>query len=450
VRPRADRDFNQRVISVAYVIDEGPRIYIERININGNLRTLDYVVRREFRLAEGDAYNPSMIENAKKRLQGLGFFKSVEVKRRPGSAPDRVIVDVDLIEQQSGDISFGAGYSTSEGVIGEVSLTERNLMGRGQYVRLALSGSTERLQVDLSFTEPRFLDRNLAAGFDVIHKVTSSSDSRPYEARTTGGAVRVSFPVTERLWINNSYGLSNNELSDIEDTASLAIKESAGAYWTSKWLTGFTYDTRDQARSPRTGFYLQVANEFAGLGGDVNYFRVTGEARFYYPLAKDITFVGRAQGGHITGWGGQDVRLLDLFYKGGETVRGFASSGIGPRDTLTGDALGGSTFWTTTAEVRFPFPFITQEIGMRGAVFVDAGSLFGAGQTVKSLNTQCTNGDASLGICLADSASVRLSIGASILWDSPLGPLRLDVSKALLKESYDDEQIVRFGATTKF
>jgi len=230
----------------------------------------------------------------------------------------------------------------------------------------------------------------------------------------------------------------------------LAIKESAGAYWTSKWLTGFTYDTRDQARSPRTGFYLQVANEFAGLGGDVNYFRVTGEARFYYPLAKDITFVGRAQGGHITGWGGQDVRLIDLFYKGGETVRGFASSGIGPRDTLTGDALGGSTFWTTTAEVRFPFPFITQEIGMRGAVFVDAGSLFGAGQTVKSLNTQCTNGDASLGICLADSAGVRLSIGASILWDSPLGPLRLDVSKALLKESYDDEQIVRFGATTKF
>ena len=193
VRPRAAREPGTRAINVTYVIDQGPRIYIERINVNGNLRTLDYVVRREFRLAEGDAYNPLLVDRAKKRLQSMGFFKAVDIKRRPGTAPDRVVLDVDLVEQSTGELSFGAGYSTSEGVIGDVSLTERNLLGKGQFLRLRLAGSAERLQVDLSFTEPRFLDRNLAAGFDLFHKEIDFSSTQQFRSETTRwlGAARL-------------------------------------------------------------------------------------------------------------------------------------------------------------------------------------------------------------------------------------------------------------------
>jgi outer membrane protein insertion porin family len=450
VRPRADRDLASRTISVTYVIDEGPRIYIERINIIGNLRTRDFVIRREFRLAEGDAYNPLLIDRAKTRLQALGFFKSVDIKRRPGSAPDRVILDVELVEQSSGELSFGAGYSTSEGVIGDVSITERNLLGRGQFLRLRLAGSQERLQVDLSFTEPRFLDQNLAAGFDVFHKDVNLSRNNSFRSMTTGGSLRLGMPLSENLWLHTSYTLSRNEIYDVTDTASLAIKQAAGVAWTSMVGTSLVYDQRNHPKNPNKGYYLQVGADFAGAGGDVRYVRVQGEARAYYPITEKITLVGRAIGGDIEGWGGQDVRLIDLFYKGGETIRGFNRGGYGPRDLLTSDALGGKIFWATTAEVRYPLPFIPEDLGLSGAVFIDAGSLFSAGQLAKNLNTQCPSGNTAEGICLADSASVRSSVGGSLLWASPLGPLRLDFAKAITKEKYDDLQIIRFGASTKF
>ena len=249
VRPRAARDPAARMINVTYMVDEGPRIYIERINVLGNLRTRDYVIRREFRLAEGDAYNPLMVDKAKKRLQALGFFKTVEIKRRPGSAPDRVILDVEVVEQSTGELSFGAGYSTSEGVIGDITISERNLLGRGQFLRLRLAGSPERLQIDLSFTEPRFLDRNLAAGFDLFHKITTVSTYQQFSARNSGGSVRLGFPIAENLWLTNSYTLSNNEISDVQATASRAIKEAQGEYWTSSVGTSLSYD---RATTPRT------------------------------------------------------------------------------------------------------------------------------------------------------------------------------------------------------
>lgn len=444
VRPRAAREPGTRSINVTYVIDQGPRIYIERINVNGNLRTHDYVVRREFRLAEGDAYNPLLVDKAKKRLQALGFFKAVDIKRRPGSAQDRVVLDVDVVEQSTGELSFGAGYSTSEGVIGDVSITERNLLGKGQFLRLRLAGSAERMQVDLSFTEPRFLDRNLAAGFDLFHKEIDLSSTQQFVSRTSGGTVRLGAPITENLWLTNSYTLSSNEISDASPDASLAIRQAAlqGEYITSSWGTSLAYDTRNHPKTPTKGVYFQIGSDLAGLGGDVQYVRVQGEGRFYYPITEKITFVGRAMAGNIQGWGGEDVRLLDLFYKGGETIRGFDRAGLGPRDLLTGDALGGSTYWSTTAEVRFPLPLLSEDLGMSGAFFVDAGSLFGAGAEAKALNNK--------GVLLADESSIRASAGASILWNSPLGPLRLDIAKAFIKEKFDQEQLIRFGASTKF
>jgi len=463
VRPRANPDVATRTIGVTYVVDEGPRIYIERINVIGNERTKDFVIRREFRLAEGDAFNPLLVDRAKKRLSALGLFKNVEVKRRPGSAADRVVLDVEIVEQSTGELSFGAGYSTNEGVIGDISLTERNLMGNGQFVRLKLAGSLERMQIDLSFTEPRFLDRNLSAGFDLFHKEVDYRDSSGFRQRKTGGQVRLGFPLAENLWMQTQYAISRDEIFDVDPNASLAVKDACGAtnfvkgenpncqdesYWTSLVGTTITYDQRNHPKNPTRGYYLQLDDDFAGLGGDVQYWRVGVEGRAYYPITEKITLIGRVIGGHIQGWGGDEVRMLDSYFKGGETIRGFDKAGYGPRDLSTGDALGGTTYWAATAEVRFPLPFIPDDLGMSGAIFADAGSLFNVSERAADVLASCTtpSGEA----CLADDSTIRSSVGASLMWNSPVGPLRMDFAKALTKEKYDEEQFFRFGASTKF
>lgn len=460
VRPRAVPDVANRTIAIAYVVDEGPRIYIERINVIGNERTKDHVIRREFRLAEGDAYNPLMVDRAKKRLQALGIFKNVEVKRRPGSAPDRVVLDVETTEQSTGELSFGAGYSTNEGVIGDVSITERNLLGNGQFLRLKFAGSFERQQVDLSFTEPRFLDRNLSAGFDLYHKEVDSSGFRQ---RKSGGQLRLGFPLAEDLWMQTQYALSRDEIYDVDEDASLAIKEACGdtvltpgvepncteeSYWTSLAGTTLTFDKRNHPKNPTRGYYLQLDDDFAGLGGDVQYWRVNVEGRAYYPITEKITLIGRVIGGHIEAWGGDEVRILDAYFKGGETIRGFDKAGYGPRDLSTGDALGGTTYWAATAEVRFPIPFLPDDLGISGAVFADAGSLFDATGGAQTALAGCTTSDGEA--CLADDSTIRSSVGGSILWQSPLGPLRMDFAKAITKEKYDEEQFFRFGASSRF
>src|SRR6185503_20231054 len=442
VRPQAVPDPVTRKISLNYVIEEGPRIYVERINISGNTRTKDYVIRREFKVAEGDAYNPMTVDQAKKRLTNLGLFKGVEVKRRPGSAQDRVVLDVELVEQSTGELSFGAGYSTAEGVIGDVSITERNLMGNGQFLRLQLSGSLERLQVNLSFTEPRFLDRNLAAGFDLFHKEVDQTSQSGFQSRRTGASLRLGFPLSEKLWMQTNYTASRDQIFDVSPFASRAILQAEGTSYTSLVGTTLTYDLRNDAKNPTKGLWFQAGTDFAGLGGDVQYISFAAEARGYYPITDNITFVARAIGGSINGWGGQDVRLIDLFFKGGETVRGFDRAGYGPRDLNTGDALGGAMYWATTAEVRFPIPFVPDDLGITGAVFADAGSLWDAGGSAQNALATCTiAGEA----CLADSSVIRSSVGASLMWASPVGPIRMDLAKVLTKESFDQEQMFRFG-----
>ena len=443
------------------MIDEGPRIYIERINIIGNLRTRDYVVRREFRLAEGDAYNPLMVDKAKKRLQQLGFFKTVEIKRRPGSAPDRVILDVELVEQSTGELSFGAGYSTSEGVIGDVSHL-RAQPARARAVPAPAPGRLAGAHADRSELHRAALPRPqsrrrlrpVPQGRQPLEPRPRSAPGRP-AARCALG-----FPITENLWLTNSYTLTTSEIYDVQPRASRAIKEAQGDAITSSWGTSLAYDARNHPKNPterllpaRRAPSLRASAATCSTGAPAPKVATTIRSPRRSPSS------ARAMGGHIEGWGGQDVRLIDLFYKGGETIRGFNRGGFGPRDLLTSDALGGDTFWSATAEVRFPFPFIPEELGMSGAVFVDAGSLFGAGAGAKKLDGHC--GEAAHGqsgqrhysfngVCLADSSAVRASAGVSIIWNSPLGPLRLDIAKALKKESYDDEQLIRFGASTRF
>ncbi|HUJ37834.1 MAG TPA: outer membrane protein assembly factor BamA, partial [Hyphomicrobium sp.] len=268
VRPQPQPDPVTHKISLNYVIEEGPRVYIERINVIGNTRTKDYVIRREFKLAEGDAYNPLMVDQAKKRLKNLGLFKNVDVKRRPGSAQDRVILDVEVVEQSTGELSFGVGYSTSEGVIGDISMTERNLMGNGQFLRLALSGSFTRLQAELSFTEPRFLDRNLAAGFDIFAKQTDLTSQAGFVSSRIGGDVRLGFPISEKLWNQVSYTFSRDQIYDVVPGASLAIQQAAGTAYTSAVGDTLTFDMRNDPKNPTKGYFLQGGVNFAGLGGD--------------------------------------------------------------------------------------------------------------------------------------------------------------------------------------
>ena len=250
--------------------------------------------------------------------------------------------------------------------------------------------------------------------------------------------------------MTNSYTLSYDDIYNVDKhRASLAIWEARGAALTSALGTAITYDTRNHPRNPNRGVYLQLATDFAGVGGDVKYVRVQGEGRAYYPITENITLVGRVIAGHIEGWGGDDVRLLDLYYRGGETIRGFDRAGFGPRDLNTDDALGGKTYWAATAEVRFPLPLIPEELGMSGAIFADAGSLFGASKLAKDLDRYCGSDDEE-NICLADDSSIRSSVGVGLLWNSPLGPLRLDYAYVLTKEDYDETQAIRFGASTKF
>ena len=451
IKPRVERDSVGRTISVVYTVEEGPKVYIERINIAGNTRTKDYVIRREFKLVEGDAFNKLMVQRAKQRVQDLGFFKAVEIGAEPGSANDRVIITLTVTEQSTGELSFGGGYSSSEGVIGDITLKERNLLGNGQFVQLKLSGSAKRIQVDFSFTEPRFLDQDLSAGVDLFSKTVDASKTSHYKSDKLGGALRLGTAISDESYFTGRYSFVYDDISvsqaDIDaGIVSRAIVESAkkndGQSYTSALGYTINYDTRNNKNKPSRGYYLELAQDVAGLGGDVYYVRTVAEGRAYYPIADKITFVGRITGGAIEGWNGEDVRLLDLFYKGGETIRGFRPSGYGPRDGTT-DALGGKFFYAATAEVRFPIPLLPEELGLSAAVFADAGSLFGASDLAKQL-------DASGDVKLNDSSKLRSSVGGSLIWDSPVGPLRADFAYVLSKEDFDKTEWFRFGASTRF
>ena len=444
VKTTPKRDDAGRTIAVAFRVEEGPRIHVERIDIVGNKKTKDFVIRREFRFAEGDAVNAFMIERGRLRVQRLGFFKSVSLKKRIGSAPNQVVIAIDVVEQETNEVSFGAGYSTTEGVVGDISLTERNLLGNGQWLRLKLAGSTTRLQAEVGFTEPRFLGTNVAAGFDLFYKDVDYTDQASYRSQRVGGTVRARYPINDEWSVGVNYTFARNKIYDVGNDASAAIKEAipgwpdatSTTYYTSSVGYSLHYDTRDNRKRPSSGVYYSIAQDLAGLGGDVRYIRSVGEARAYYAVTDDVTAVGRATCGMITGWGGQDVRLLDLFYKGNETVRGFATAGFGPRDTLSPnqDALGGKMFYATTAEVLFQIPGVPQDMGLRGAVFADAGSLWG-------LNNTAAKQPGAVG----NTPSLRASVGIGLAWDSPIGALRADYAIPLVKQPYDKTQPFSFG-----
>lgn len=444
VKPVPQRDEVSKTMRIGFVIEPAPPQFAERIEIAGNVKTRDEVIRRELRIAEGDAVNALLLEKARARVEALGFFKKVTLKRDKGSAPDKLVLTVAVEEDDTRNIGFGIGYSTAEGIVGDLALGEKNLLGRGQKLNLKLAGSFTRFQAEVGFTEPRFLGTRMAAGFDVFYKDIDYSQYASYKAQAIGFKLRASYPVDDNWTVGAHYSFSNNKLYDVGANASPAIKQaipgyptaSATSYDTSAIGYSVLYDTRDNKRRPTSGMVYTLTQDLAGIGGDVRYIRSVGEVKGYYPVSDRITGQVRAGGGTITGWGGQDVRLLDLFYKGSDIVRGFATAGIGPRDTLSanGDALGGRSYFSTSAELLFAIPGVPKEMGLRGAVFADAGSLWNANK-IAAANAG-TAGNA---------FTPRASVGVGLGWDSPIGTLRVDYAIPIAKQPFDKTQPLSFG-----
>jgi outer membrane protein insertion porin family len=452
VRQRVERDPKARTVSVVYVVEQGRRDYIDRIDITGNHTTKVEVIRREFRIAEGDAYNKVMVERARKRLMRTGFFKTVTIAKENGTAHDRVNLTVKVEEQQTGELAFSAGYSTANGVIGDVTYTERNLMGTGQYLQVQLNGSVSGAEgLTVSWTEPRFLDQNLSFGVDAFVKNSDYTQAAGYtvagyEDFRAGGSLRFGVPITDEFSVGFNYTLMLEDVYNLDPNASLAVKQIQGEAIISSIGYNLIYDTRNNKKKPTQGFYFKEAQDLAGAGGDVDYVRSTADMRAYYPISNEITLAGRAQGGTIMGWGGQGVRVVDAFYKGGETIPGFAPGGLGPRDASTGDALGATTFYAATAEVRFQLPFLPQDLGLSGAIYTAAGSAFGT-DAQKFATTYATLHGTANTLQVQDSNVIRSAAGASLIWDSPIGPLRADVSDVLTKAPGDKTQVFGFGYT---
>ena len=444
VVPKIQRDPQRRQISVAFRIEDGPHTTIERVEVSGNSKTRNEVILREMKLREGEAFNPLILERDKSRIKALGFFKSVETTAKPGSASDKVVVTVAVEEDQTMVLSVGGGYSTTDGILGDIAIEDHNLFGTGRWAKLKFSGSMNKLQAEASFTEPHLLGTNVVGGFDIFYKDYDASKLSSYKSQKVGGDLRAAYALTDTVTGSVNYTFTQNKIYDVGTNASTAIKDAipgypvatSNTYYTSSVGYSLAYDTRNAKKLPTSGSSFVLAQDLAGVGGDVRYIKSSVDARTYFPLASDVTLVGRATAGTIVGWGGQDVRLLDMYYMGGETVRGFAASGIGPRDTASAnaDALGGKSYISTTAEMRFGLPLVPEGIGIRGAVFADAGSLFGTSNSAGRLP----------GIA-GSSPALRASVGAGLIWDSPIGALRADYAFPLTKQTFDKTQPWSFG-----
>ncbi len=475
VTPRGDRNFENQTISVVYSIDQGPRAYIERIEIRGNARTRDYVIRREFDISEGDAFNQALIQRAKRRLERLDYFETVNIATAPGSEADQVVLVIDVVEKSTGELSIGGGYSTggqNRGFSVEGSIAERNFLGRGQAIRFSAGGGKDSRNYQFSFTEPYFLGRRISAGFDIYRNTAEYDD---YKTQLTGGTVRFGLPITQALTAQVAYNLTQEKYEytdrcddntprngildpgecgsdalnpDYRRTARIsrylqhAIEEQSP--WVKSSVSGtLLYNTIDDMKNPRSGIYANLTLEAAGLGGDAQWVKLSGRGSYYKTLSDEMDLVGMLSlgGGHIESFGSEGLRVFDHFQSNDRIIRGFKHNGIGPFDP---DArgresrhLGGTTYFHGSAEVQFPFPVLSEGIGLRGAVFADAATLYGSDLR-------------GLGAVAGTDMEWRASVGASIIWASPFGPLRVDYAVPVAKEDSDRVQNFNFGVSTRF
>lgn len=443
VTPRGDRNFANQTVGVSYLVDQGERAYVERIEVRGNTRTRDYVIRREFDFSEGDAFNQQMVSRAKRRLEALGYFTTVNISTSQGSAPDRVVVIVDVEDQPTGSFGIGAGYSAGgDGLILEASIEEKNFLGRGQFIRIAVGGGLDDARsYNLSFTEPYFLGYRLAAGFDIFRSQTSSESYYDYQEQ--GVTLRVTAPITEDLATTFRYTYKEIQYDGEGDwrsglSAPYEALVEEGDFVQSSVSQTLTYNTLDNNTLAREGIYASITHEYAGLGGDSEYYKVYGRGRYFHLLSEEADIIGSVAvgGGHVVATG-DNLNVFDQFQLGGRLVRGFENNGIGPRMS-NGDAIGGTTYFTASAEVTFPMPAFPEDFGLRGALFADAGTLYGNDVDLRGESVQGTD------------MAWRASVGAGIQWASPFGSIRFDYAFPIVKEDFDETQEFRFSMANQF
>lgn len=437
VRPNIRRNKDTLTIDVTFDVQEGPRVYVERINISGNTRTLDKVIRREFRLAEGDAFSTAKVRRSQQRLRNLGFFEKVDISASPGSAPDRTNIEVEVVEQSTGDISFGAGYSTTSGPVGDIGIKERNLLGKGQELRFGISVGTLSTLIDLSFTEPYFLDRPMSAGIDVFRTSNDRQQVASYSDRSIGFALRAGWAYSEHTRQTVRYTLRQTDIFNVQPWASTVVQANAGTSVVSEVGETIAWDTRDTRLNTTKGFLLRNSMAVAGLIGTEQYYRTTADAVYYQSLFEDVIISVGGSAGLVVPYNNSSLRLNNLFFIGGDTLRGFRVGGIGPRDSVTTDALGGTYFYTGTTELSFPLG-LPKEIGLLGKAFMDVGSLWGLGGPAVYSSTVLT------------STTMRVSTGLGIQWVSPFGPIRIDYAFPLVQDPWDKTENIRFGFGTRF
>jgi outer membrane protein insertion porin family len=437
VRPQPIRNEADLTIDIVYELVEGPRVYVERIDIEGNTRTLDRVIRRQFNVVEGDAFNARELDRARRRIRGLGYFSRVDVSNEPGSSADRTVVRVGVTEQSTGSFNVGVGFSSAEGVIGEVALTERNFLGRGQFFRARAVAAGDRQVLDFAFREPAFLDRDLEAGFNVFYRQEDRTDESSFEETNFGFIPTIAFPVSEFGRVRLNYQISEDEIRDVRDDASVFIKADEGSAITSLIGYEYRYDRRNDPIEPTGGYVLRAGQDFAGIGGDTQYVRTSGLAKGYTSFFDEEVIASlELEAGNITTFG-DDIRITDRWFLGGDRFRGFEAGGIGPRDPDTDDALGGNNFAVARAEVTFPLG-LPEEWGFYGGVFSDVGTLW-------DLDTNSLDG-----VTVDDDPKLRATAGVSLFWTTGFGPLRVNLATPLVKEDGDDDEFFRFTAGTRF
>jgi outer membrane protein insertion porin family len=474
VRPRYTPNREKKVVDVNFEVNEGPRVYVDRIDIVGNTQTLDYVIRREMNLAEGDAYNRALVDRSKNQIKALGFFKDVDITEIPGSAPDRTGLQVKVEEQATGELSFSAGYSSVDQLVLDLGITQRNFRGRGQNVRARVSLGSLRQQVDFSFTEPRFLGRDLAAGLDAYYYRYDLTEFSAYKTETYGIGGRLNFPMSLNSRGSTRYTLRQDSVEIdqslcTEQLVSSALCNQRGKFLTSLVGYGYRLDRRNDPINPTRGFTFGVDQDLAGVGGDVKYVKTEGDVGWYHGFSKSFILSVTGSAGFVGGWGGDQVRINDRFFKGGNNFRGFETAGIGPRDNSPNrqDALGGKAYVIGSAELTIP-TFLPEQYGIKAALFTDIGTLGllddqdlfyrvgdadclnptttdSTGATILNLATPGTRNP-----CVKDDLSLRASAGLSIFWRSPMGPIRFDFSQVLAKEPYDKTETFRFSTSTRF
>ncbi len=433
VIPRVDKNDEERTIGLTYEIQEGPKVYVERIEVNGNVRTVDDVIRRQFTLAEGDAFNTTKLARSRRRIQNLGFFRSVDVTMAQGSSPDHTVIKVAVEEQSTGDLSFGAGFSTDSGPLGNITATERNLLGLAQDVRLNLVLSGQSSQIDLSYTDPYFLDKDLSAGVDIF-RTTNEQSSSDFDQKSLGFGLRGGWDYEEDLRHVVRYLFERQDITNVGNNAAQNIMDDEGVRYISTIGSTLTWDKRNIRFDPTNGYVLVVDNSYTGVGGNSYFFENTIGGAYYTPVLDidNLTLRLSAQAGHIASL--EPTRVSDRFFVGGADLRGFVSGGVGPRDGASDDALGAKNFYTGSVELIFPLG-LPQELAVRGRVFNDVGAAWGIDGSTEGVQ---------------DSSKPRASAGAGISWDSPFGPLVVDLAYAYVRQDFDQVEAFRFSFGTRF